>query len=267
MAGSPRRVVSTFLCTDEYAYRLLPPDHIAALSYLAGDKKPVVSTIADRVDGFMLIHPSAEAVLSLKPDLVLLYQGTNPRLKAQLEVGHVPFVEVAWANSLAEIRSVTEKLGAELGAPDKAKAMLARMDTKLKKARAVAARPPVSALLFEPNGYAMAGTVTQELMQVAGLRDAAGRYRLSRTGRVALEALVADSPQLVILGGHPDRANAEADMILHHPALDALKDRTLMAWASMTGGLCPGPWSADMALRFAALGQKATALARGRSAP
>src|SRR5271165_1339945 len=61
--AAPQRVVSTFLCTDEYVFRLLPRARIAALSFEAGDRRPVVSTIADRVAGIAMIRPSAETVL------------------------------------------------------------------------------------------------------------------------------------------------------------------------------------------------------------
>ena len=55
-ASGPRRIVSTFLCTDEYVFRLVPRSRIAALSYLAGDTHPVVSTIANKVGDLSLIH-------------------------------------------------------------------------------------------------------------------------------------------------------------------------------------------------------------------
>src|SRR5512137_1121104 len=55
--AAPSRVVSTFLCTDEYVFRLVPRAHIAALSFEAGDRHPVVSTIVDRVRGIAQIRP------------------------------------------------------------------------------------------------------------------------------------------------------------------------------------------------------------------
>src|SRR5271155_5026513 len=91
--AAPQRVVSTFLCTDEYVFRLIPRERIAALSFLAADTHPVVSTIQGAVKGIPLTRGSAEEVLSLKPDLVVMYAGTDLRLKAQLVEAHVPFVE------------------------------------------------------------------------------------------------------------------------------------------------------------------------------
>src|ERR1700733_10124851 len=123
--AAPQRIVSTFLCTDEYVFRLVPRARVVALSFLAADTHPVVSTIRDKVGGLRLTRGSAEEVMSLDPDLVVMYRGTNPRLKAQLMEAHIPFVEVAWANSLAEVRIVTRDLGASLGAQKRAAELIA----------------------------------------------------------------------------------------------------------------------------------------------
>src|SRR5580658_9760177 len=150
--AAPQRIVSTFLCTDEYVFRLVPRERIAALSFLAADTHPVVSTIRDKVKGIPLTRGSAEEVMSLNPDLVVMYRGTNPRLKAQLMESHIPFVEVAWANSLADVRAVTRNLGAALGASQRAAELIAQMDAELVAASSFAPRPAVRTLIYEPNG-------------------------------------------------------------------------------------------------------------------
>src|SRR6185369_5849805 len=93
-AVQPRRVVSTFLCTDEYVFRLVPRGHIAALSFEAGDRHPVVSTIANKVDGIAQIRPSAETVLRLKPDLVVMQIGALERLRLTLKTLGVPMLDL-----------------------------------------------------------------------------------------------------------------------------------------------------------------------------
>jgi iron complex transport system substrate-binding protein len=259
--AAPQRVVSTFLCTDEYVYRLVPRDRIAALSYLSADLHPVVSTIADKVGGVRLTRGSAEEVLALHPDLVVMYQGTNPRLKAHLIETHTPFVETKWANSIADIRDVTRQLGAALGAKDLAEAMIAQMDKKLARAAKDAPHPPVRTLIYEPNGYANSGGVSDDILRTIGLRDVATELKQTRQGRVPVETLVADPPQLLILNGEREATPTQADMVLQHPALRALPKSTLVANTSLTPLLCPGPWSADVAEPLAELGVKARALA------
>jgi len=259
--AAPQRVVSTFLCTDEYVYRLVPRDRIAALSYLSADRHPVVSTIVDKVKGIRLTRGSAEEVLALHPDLVVMYQGTNPRLRAHLVETHTPFVETKWANSIADIRDVTRQLGAALGAKDRAEAMIADMDAKLARAAKQAPHPAVTTLIYEPNGYANSGGVSDDILRRIGLRDVAARMNQTRSGTVPVESLVANPPELLILNGEREATPTRADLVLKHPALRALPKSTLVANTSLTPLLCPGPWSADVAEPLVEWGRKARALA------
>ncbi len=263
--AAPQRVVSTFLCTDEYVFRLVPRERIAALSYEATDRHPVVSTIAERAQGIRAIRPSTETVLSLDPDLVVMYAGTNPRLHLNLKKLGIAVLDVPWANSLADVRAITTMLGEKLGAPGKARQMLAEMDSKIAATRAVAPRPPVKTILYEPNGYASSSGIGDEVMALSGIADIAPRAQLTRMGTLPVESVIAAAPELLILGGEERSGSARAYMILHHPAFKALKGRTYMAHAVLTPLLCPGPWSLDAAATFGDLARKARALAQGRA--
>jgi iron complex transport system substrate-binding protein len=259
--AAPQRVVSTFLCTDEYVYRLVPRGHIAALSYEALDRRPVVSTIADVAKGMPVIRPSTETVAALKPDLVVMYAGTNQRLYSNLRKLGIPVLEVPWANSLAQVRSITAMLGEKLGARRQAEALLADMDRKIAAARARAPRPLVRGILYQPNGYAVASGVTDEIMHLSGVANAAPQGAMTRSGTLPVEAVIAAAPELLILGGEQSSGSARAYAILHHPALKALEGRTTMQFAVLTPLLCPGPWSADAAGTFGDLARKARKLA------
>ena len=260
-ACAPRKIVSTFLCTDEYVFRLVPRDRIAALSFEAADRHPVVSTIADAVTraGIPTIRPSAETVMNYAPDLVVMYAGTMPALHAALARAHVPVLDVPWANSLADVRRVTAMLGEKLDARDRAAQMLAEMDHKIAQAKAHAPHPPVRTLIYEANGYSGTGAMTDELMADAGLVDVVAGLRPTRLDTVPVENVLANPPELLILSGDKYVTNSRADLVPHHPALKAFKGTT--AWAKLTPLLCPGPWSADAVETFSALGAKA----RGQS--
>jgi len=265
VGAAPTRIVSTFLCTDEYVYRLVPRSRIAALSFLAGDTHPVVSTIAGQVAGIPMIRPDTETVLRQSPDLVVMYQGTNPKLREHLKELGIPVVEVPWPNSLADVRRVTLMLGRALGAQTQAKALLARMDRILMTAKSGATGRPVRTLIYEANGYTNSGQFTEEIMSAAGLADAAPSYRTVRTGAIPIEAVIAAQPDLLILNGSEKAQTSRADLVLHHPALAALKGRTFITWTSLTPLLCPGPWSAEEAIPFATLGRQARALANAQA--
>jgi iron complex transport system substrate-binding protein len=258
-------VISADLCSDEYVYRLVPRDHIVALSWLAGDRSPVVSTIVDKVAGIALMRPSAEAVLTRSVDLVVLSRGTNPRLRSQLAAAHIPILEIPMADSLAQVRAVTKNLGTALGAPDRATALLGEMDLSLADVRAHASSVPVSTLIYEPNGYATSGAFADEIMTAAGLSDAAPGMTLTPSGTIPIEAVIASTPRLLILNRADGRARSRADLVLQHPALAALDGRTTIATIALTPLLCPGPWSVQAGPALARLGL--SALARHAARP
>ncbi len=264
-SAAPQRVVSTNLCADEYVFRLLPRERIAALSFLSADRHPVISTIVDQVRGIALIRASTEEVLSRNPDLVVMYAGMDARLHAHLREAGVPVLDVRWARSLSDIRQVTLGLGRALGAEARAEALLGAMDRDLAVAKA--ARPPVRTLIYEPNGYATADGVTDEILARAGLANAAPEMGATRQGTIPVEMVVANPPELLILNGASRSVRSRADLVLHHPALATLPDTVMVARASLTPLLCPGPWSAETVPVFAALGQKARALARVHGRP
>jgi iron complex transport system substrate-binding protein len=260
-AHKPMRVVSTNLCGDEYVFRLLPPARIAALSFEAGDHNPVVSTIADKVGGIAQIRPSTEAVLAQRPDLVVMQAGALEKLQANLLAQGVPVLALPYDSSLADIRRTTMLLGARLGAGDKADQLLRAMEATLAQARTETPRPTVRTLIYEPNGYASSGGLTEALMAVAGLVNAAPGFTPARTGTIPVEEVIAAAPELLILSGDRATVDARANLVLHHPALATLR-HTYTAWAPLLPTLCAGPWSAEAALTLAELGQKARAFVR-----
>jgi len=197
--------------------------------------------------------------MALKPDLVVMYAGTNPRLHQNLKRLAVPILDVPWANSLADIRATTTMLGEKLGAPDKARGLLAEMDTKIAAARTNAPQPLVSAILFEPQGYAAVQGVTDEVLRLSGIANAAPPSALTRSGQLPVEAVIALAPELLILGGEEKSGSARAYTILHHPAFRALEGRTSMQFAKLTPLMCPGPWSLDSAKPLVALARRARA--------
>jgi iron complex transport system substrate-binding protein len=263
----PKRIVSAFLCTDEYVLRLVPRNRIVALSYLAADTHPVVSTIAREAKGIPAIRASAEQILALRPDLVVTYENTNVRQTQLLRAAGARVLEVPWAQSLPDVRKVTRTLGARLGADARAEALIQRMDSELAVARAGEPHPPVRALLYEPNGYATSGGVTDEILAASGLQKVGTGAHLTRSGTLPVEEVLTIAPELLILNGEYEEEPARADLVLRHPALRALGGHTFLARTSLVPLLCPGPWSTQVAPELARWGRRARSLAAVHAAP
>jgi iron complex transport system substrate-binding protein len=264
--AASERIVSISVCTDEYVFRLVPRGRIAALSFLAGDRHPVVSTIADRVKGIRLIRQTAEEVLAARPDVVVMDEGAQARVRAILNDARIRIVDVPWVSDFAGVRKTTRDLARALGAVDAGERLLAEMDSRLATARANAPKPAVRALIYEPNGYTVAGGITDAVMGESGLVNAAYGMRLTRQGTIPVEAVIASAPELLILGAQAGQSDSRARQVQLHPAFAALEGRTHRTWLSTTPLLCPGPWSAAAAADFVRAARAARS-ATSRSSP
>jgi iron complex transport system substrate-binding protein len=257
--SAPKRIVSISVCTDEYVFRLVPRERIAALSYLAADRHPVVSTVADQVRGIRLIRQTAEEVLAAKPDVVVMDQGAQARVRAVLNQARIRIVDVPWVSDLAGVRKTTRDLARALGAVEAGERLIVEMDARLAAARAMAPRPAVSALIYEPNGYTVAGGISDAIMTEAGLVNAAPKMGMMRNSTIPVETVIAAAPELLLLGTEAGHTDSRARQVQLHPAFVALRGRTHSVWVSTTPLLCPGPWSALAAETFSRAAREARA--------
>jgi iron complex transport system substrate-binding protein len=229
------RVVSLNLCTDDYLVLLAPEDAVA-LSPLATD--PSLSVVAAMARGMPWVRANAEAVLLLRPDLVLAGPYGAATTLATLERHGLRVERTGLPQSFAAIRAETRRMAAVLGVPARGEALLADMDATL---AAIPPRPPIRALYLEARGY----TVGPGSLEDAVLR-AAGFFDVGAGGRPGLEAIVADPPQLLVVAeaeGFPSLATE----LLQHPALRGIPRRTVPP-ALLA---CGGPWTARAAASLA----------------
>jgi iron complex transport system substrate-binding protein len=131
------------------------------------------------------------------------------------------------------------------------------MDEELAEAARDAEHPSVQTLIYKPNGYANSGTVSDEILGLAGLADISGNLGQTRAATIPVEEIVASPPELLILSGENEATPSRGDLILQHPALRSLPRTTFVTRAALTPFLCPGPWSADAAPMLAELGRDA----------
>src|SRR6266545_4213033 len=195
--AQPRRVVSLAPSLTDTAVALGKAGLIAGVTRY--DDAPEVRSLP-RVGGFL--DPSPEAVLALKPDLVLWLTdgGAFPAVKRIASLGipvrAIPVIDVA--DVLAAARLVGEALG---DAPAGEK--LARgLGDAVEAARRRAAQGPRTRVLFvvgrEPLVVAGPGSYPDELVRLAGGENV---VKDARPWPVyPLERAVADDPALVVDG-------------------------------------------------------------------
>ncbi len=240
-AGAPggagaARIVSLNLCTDQYLM-LLAPGRAVALSPLARD--PALSVVAAQAARVAWVRPDAEAVLALRPDLVLAGPFGAQTTLAVLARHGVPILRTGLPQDFAAIRGETRRFAAALGASGAGERLIAGMDARL---AAIAPHPRLEVLALEPRGYVPGeGSLEQNVILAAGFTPA------PRFGRLGLEAIAAHPPALIVAAVAPDYPALATDL-LRHPALAAIPRRT---WRPADLA-CAGPWTAEAAAALAA---------------
>lgn len=217
----PRRVVSLNPCLDVILFHVARRDQIAALTHYARD--PDASTLGQRAQEIPITHETAEEVVALRPDLVLMshHSAMSTRLAlSRLGIPQAMFdVPQTVAASLAQVRQIAQLLGRRA----QGEAVIAQIEAALAAAAPPLGTPPLSAIVYQPNGFAAGvGTLTDEMMRRTGFVNVAARYGLGRWGNIGLEQILADPPQVLLAGQVAEGAPTWADRVLSHPALEAI---------------------------------------------
>jgi iron complex transport system substrate-binding protein len=214
----PARVVSINLCTDQLAMLLAQPGQLVAVGTVASD--PVASAFWREAAGYPAVPPAAEAVQRFAPDLVLAGAYDPPATLDLLRRLGVRVETFGIDASFADIRASVTRMGALLGAEERAAALLAEMDAEL--ARPVPPGPRPRAALYYSNGFTSGtGTLEHEVLAAAGYANVAAELGLQGLGHLPLERLVLAAPDLLVTGQDYPSASL-AGQILRHPALRAL---------------------------------------------
>ncbi|MFQ5347235.1 MAG: ABC transporter substrate-binding protein [Rhodothalassiaceae bacterium] len=225
-AAAPQRIVSLDYCTDAELLALAPTAEIAALS---PDARAPYAFARERAQALPQHDGSVEAILALRPDLVVGSGPGTPRLAALLDRFAIPHLELGHASSLDEARSRFLRLGVHLGREDTARRLLAALDRRLAALRARVARletsgPPPRAVYLTPSGVTTgAGTYIDEVLRLAGIRNALAAEDVHGWTALSVEGLLAHPPDLFVRSFFGSRAGWQENWrFSRHPATAAL---------------------------------------------
>jgi iron complex transport system substrate-binding protein len=220
----PKRIVSLNSCLDTMLVHLADRSQIAALSHYARDEHG--STVAAQAKTLPYTWESAEEVIDLTPDLVLASQHSALPTRNALKRLHVPVQRFKVPKSIDESLGQVRKLAKLIGHADRGEALVARIHAAVEAAKPAPGARRLTALIYQPNGFAAGpGTLVDEMMEHAGFDNVARRFGLKTWGNVGLERLLADPPQVLLVGVPGPGARSWADRVMTHPALRAVSGR------------------------------------------
>lgn len=235
-AGRPLpRVMSTNLCADVLVLSLADPSQIVSVSRKSQDaRRTSLHALAQR---FASNDGGAEEVIAQRPDIVLVSRRWQARHQASLFERHgIEVLTVPFPNTWEGIFSSTRHIAAQLGRAEAGDALVA--DVQARIARLQANPHHARALYLRPNGgSAGAGTYVDVVFQAAGVRNHAAEAGRSGWGRVALESLIADPPEVIVLSNMiNDSAYARSSFSRHALMQTLLAERPLIRMAGNDWG-------------------------------
>jgi iron complex transport system substrate-binding protein len=130
------RVISIIPATTEMLFAMGAGDRVVAVGTY--DRFPPEVERLPRVGA--LLDPNVERILSLRPDLVILY-GTQTDLRQQLDRAHVPYYSYVH-RGLADITQTIRSLGARVGVERAGNALAERIERQLADIRSKTRNSP-----------------------------------------------------------------------------------------------------------------------------
>ena len=203
----PQRIASITLMTDDILLSLVEKDRIVAVTTFAED--PDISNVASQViDIPNKIVLNVEVVLDLNPDLVFVANWSKQELVEQLRKAGIPVylieTPVTVDGIMANIAKIARMVGEEAKGDSLIKWMETRLGTVAERVKGVPAAKRVSVIDYGTWGAASgAGTSWDEIVRMAGLENAVGRFQVDDYGQVPVskEKLIEIDPDIVILPG------------------------------------------------------------------
>ncbi|HVG04616.1 MAG TPA: ABC transporter substrate-binding protein [Burkholderiaceae bacterium] len=248
--AAPQRIVSLNLCADELVLRLGAPGTVKSVTWLARDA--TLSNVAALARSVPVNRGLAEDVVPLAPDLVIAGAYTTRTAVALLRRLNIEVLELGVPTSVDEALEQIRAVAAALGTPENGVQLTTEIRdglAGLPVSREQLAQP--IAALYQPNGFTIGkGSLVNDLLIRAGLRNLAVERRIDNYGALPLEWLLLAQPDLLVVNAAEDRGPALAYEVLRHPALVQRYrgDRVVgvpSAWWS-----CPGPRLVDAVQRL-----------------
>jgi iron complex transport system substrate-binding protein len=209
---APKRIVSLIPAVTEMLFALGAGDRVVGVSSF--DRFPPEVSAIPRVGA--LLDPDLERILSLKPELVVLYH-TQVDLRRQLERAKVPVYVYSHAG-LPDVTSTLRSVGTRIGLATRAASLASGIETGIEAIRKESARQPKpkTLIVFGREHYALRGIYASGgIGFVHDMATAAGADNIfadmkREAVQATTELILARRPEIIVeLRADPIRAAEE----------------------------------------------------------
>ncbi|MBI3600924.1 MAG: cobalamin-binding protein [Nitrospinae bacterium] len=199
-SAPPERIISLAPSVTEILYALGLEDKITAVTNFCdyppqAKKKPKIGGMS---------NPSLEAVLSMKPDIVVMTTDGNPKEIEERLKGLGIKTYVFKARQLFELPQGIRDMGEVLGVKEEAHKLAREIETKLKKSEVRSQKSEVKrkALFIvwtEPLLVAGPGTAIDDALQLLGWKNIASDTK-TKYPKYSIEEVINRSPDVILIG-------------------------------------------------------------------
>lgn len=219
-AAAQQRVVSVGGDLTEIIYALGEGDRLVA----SDDTSVFPPDALDMPKVGYVRRLSAEGVLSVEPDLLLISGAAGPREALQLlRASGVPIIEMEEAYSIDAIVAKTRRVAEVLDVPEAGERLVERIEADWASARQAIDPARERTMLFfaaPPGGAILAAgreTAAHAIIRMLGARNVFDDY--SGYKPLSLEAAVAADPDVILVMQHHADAVGGYEAVVGHPAL------------------------------------------------
>jgi iron complex transport system substrate-binding protein len=196
---SPKRIVSLSPAMTETLYSLGLGGRIVGVTNVCD--RPDEARNKPKVGG--MANPSLEAILALKPDMVVMTREGNPKGLVERLGGLGIKTYIFNAARLAELPAVFRKMGVALGARDSAERLAKRIEAAIRTQKAyhgfVGGKRALFVIWPEPLIVAGPGTIIDDAMAICGFANIAADT-MAAYPIISLEIVIGRRPDLIIIG-------------------------------------------------------------------
>ena len=195
----PARIVSLSPATTELLFAIGAGPRVVGRTHW--DRWPDSARYAADVGPGL--RPNVEAVLELRPDLVILYASEDNRAAARQLAGAGVTVLALKVDRIEDFRRAARLLGVAVGEPARARTVVDSVDRTLARVRAATSalpRPTVFWHVWDAPVITIGrGSYLDELLQIAGGRNVYGDDP-SPSPQVSLEDVIRRDPDVILAG-------------------------------------------------------------------
>lgn len=219
----PQRIVSQTVVSDEILWELGQDvrRRVVGVSSMADDAtySGVVSMWPSKVPR---VPGSSEALVAIRPDLVVLADFTAAETKALLEHAGIRTLMLVGFDGFDAFRRHVRQVAATVGAGDEGEALVARFDDALATHRVLQPTDAPTVVSWIEGMVAGADTTFDDQASAAGLVNAAAQHGVHGHRAVPLEQLTTWDPDMIVTACQGD-CDAARGRILELPGLSATR--------------------------------------------